>query len=106
MSPVYPSLPQSESESHSVSSVLHEPEEQTSEEEQSSNNLAVVLFEQYELVVPALLQLYVMYFLYTSPPEQYGEPVYPELPQAESEEHSMVSSPQLPEEQVCVDVQV
>ena len=58
-----------------MSSCTQEPLEQVSLEEQSSNNWFSVEFEQYEDDVPALWQVYVLYDLYTSPPEQNGLPV-------------------------------
>jgi len=56
--------------------------------------------EQYELEVPALLQVYVVYFLYTSPAEQKAEPVYPDVPQSAFFEHSIFWSVHVPDEHV------
>jgi hypothetical protein len=77
---VYPLDPQSEFESHSISWSIQLPLEHVWFVPQSSKSLFWFEEEQYEEDVPALLQVYVVYFLYTSPFEQKAEPVYPDVP--------------------------
>jgi hypothetical protein len=72
--------------------------------EQLVTSLSVVELEHEELVVPGLLQVYVLYVLYTSPFLQKAEPMYPSDPQ--SEEHEHATFPHEPLEQACPEEQV
>jgi hypothetical protein len=67
--------------------------------EQLVTSLSVVLFVQEELTVPGLLQVYVLYVLYTSPFLQKAEPIYPDVPQSALPEHATL--PHEPLEQAC-----
>jgi hypothetical protein len=72
--------------------------------------LSVVELEHEELTVPALLQVYVLYVLYTFPLLQKAEPMYPSDPQSELHEHATFPHEPLeqacPEEQVCLSLAV
>jgi hypothetical protein len=62
--------------------------------------LSWVELEHAEADVPGLEQVYVLYVLYTSPPEQNASPMYPDVPHCESELQVIVGVIQTPAEHV------